>query len=280
MVETGSFASLDNTRLFYRKFAVEKPRLGVVIVHGFAEHSGRYQETARALNEIGCSVLAIDLRGHGMSEGRQGGLASFDQYVEDLDAAVRFACQQFQKQSVLIVAHSMGALVASHKVARNAQGVWGLTMSSPLLGIKITVPQWKKAACAWLSQYWPGFRFPNEIQPNLLSHDPQKVAAYANDPLIFKFVTARWFEEINGAMSAAKDLKSKIAVPLLMQIAGDDHIVDSQKSRAWYDTCTMPDAQQIVYEGFYHEIYNELERGRPLSDLSNWIKGQQAKECV
>jgi acylglycerol lipase len=65
----------------------------------------------------------------------------------------------------------------------------------------------------------------------------------------------------------------QLRVPILMQIAGDDHLVNARTSEQFFQKLTVPDKTLHVYEGLYHEIYNELEeeREKVLEDLASWL---------
>ena len=62
----------DGVRLSGFISAPEKPKAVMSLVHGFGEHCMRYVPMAEDLNAQGIAVVAIDLRGHGRSEGKRG----------------------------------------------------------------------------------------------------------------------------------------------------------------------------------------------------------------
>jgi len=113
----------------------------------------------------------------------------------------------------------------------------------------------------------------NELDASKISHDEKVVAAYENDPLVHDRVTARWFTEFLSAMEKANREKQKIKIPVLMQIAGDDHLVNAEASKSFFETLAIKDKMIHVYEGLYHEVYNEREDVRKpvLNDLEAWI---------
>lgn len=270
MIETGNFSGRDGLRLFWRAYPAEG-RIPVVVVHGFAEHSGRYNEILQELHQKGYGALAFDLRGHGNSDGKRGFINRFDDYVDDLNAAIAFSLQRFKADKVIILAHSMGALVATQLAHRGSEKILGMVLSSPLFGIKIEVPRWKKEFGSLMSKYWPSFSLPNKINPSLLTHDKLKAEAYSSDPLIFRHVCARWFEEI-GRVTAQSDGKAdRFDTPFLLQLSDEDHIVSYAKSCEWYQNTSNVDKELIIYKGFFHEIYNERERQKPIGDFLAWM---------
>lgn len=280
MTETGNFNSADGTNLFFRASTPKPKSPLVVVVHGFAEHSGRYTEILAALDKIGYCGFSFDFRGHGQSHGRRGYIQSFQDYVDDLNAAVSFACNKYQNESAILLAHSMGGLVAAYFACQAPAKVDGLVISSPLFGIRIEVPGWKKNLGRIMSRYWPSFSLPNEINANELTHDEQKAAAYAEDPLIFHHVTARWFEEIQSATKNVFDIADKFSHPFFLQLSADDRVVSLDKSREWFDRNQSPDKEARIYPAFFHEIYNESNRKIPISDFSEWMLARwKPNEC-
>jgi len=124
-----------------------------------------------------------------------------------------------------------------------------------------------------MSSLWPGLSLNNELDASKISHDEKVVAAYRNDPLVHDRVTVRWFTEFLSAIEKANNQASEIKVPFLMQLAGDDHLVDAAASKSFFERVSSKDKTLHVYEGLYHEIFNEKEEDRKLAldDLESWI---------
>ncbi len=269
---TGFLESSSNTRLFWRSWPVESPKGAVLLVHGFAEHSGRHGNDAEAMNEAGFAVLGVDLRGHGSSEGVRGFIERFDDYVDDVEVALSHLGDTNPDTRLYLVGHSMGGLVAMNHAARHPEGLAGLVISSPFFGIAMPVPGWKRATAKMLSRLMPKMALPSGLEAKDLSHDPAVVAAYEKDPLVFRDANARWFIEILAAHERAPGVASQMSVPLFLQAGGEDRIVDLKATRAVFAAYGGEDKTLQVYDGLFHEIYNEVERAAPLNDLVEWLK--------
>ena len=262
-------SSRDGTKIFTQSSPVSQPSKTVVLVHGFAEHIGRYQELIGLLNQANISVLGLDLRGHGRSHGARGYIDSLEQYLEDLDAAV----SKTGLSKVYFVAHSMGSLVASAYAAKYPQKVAGMVLSSPLFAIVVQVPWIKLQFGKVMSRILPRLSVPNDgLDSTFLTHDKSKVRAYNEDPLVFHTITARWFDIMMHIRPKSLAIAKQLQTPLLLQLAGEDHVVDSKTSEEWFKHLPRKIGTLKIYKGFYHEIYNEIKRKKPLEDMLAWLQ--------
>ena len=113
VASTGKF-DIAGVEICYRQWLPEGDTRAVVqLVHGLAEHSGRYGELAAQMNSAGYAVCALDLPGHGKSAGEPGYIASFDHYVDAVLALRARLGQQYPQLPVFLLGHSMGGLVSA-----------------------------------------------------------------------------------------------------------------------------------------------------------------------
>ncbi len=273
-MNSGFLDSTGGVRLFYRHVPVENAKAVVALVHGFAEHSGRYEHVTSALNEADIAVTAIDLRGHGNSEGRRGHINRFQDYLDDLGALVDFAQNEHPDLPLFIVGHSMGGLVVASYVASDPEGVSGFALSSPAIGFSVKVPGWKKGLARGMSKIVPTLSLPTGLDSRHLSHDPGVVAAYEKDAMIFSVASSRWYTEVTDAQGHLMDRASDMDRPFLLMAAGDDRLCDVKTASAFYDRFGGADKTQTIYEGFFHEIFNEVDGDEPISELVSWITRQ------
>jgi lysophospholipase len=123
-----------------------------------------------------------------------------------------------------------------------------------------------------MSSFLPWFSLPNTMESKYLTHDAARVRAYDEDPLVFHAVTARWFQIMMQITPKAMSAAAQIQVPLFLQLSEDDHVVDFETNKQWYTHLTGIESAIKPYKGFYHEIYNELGRQEPLTDMLDWFK--------
>ncbi len=273
MVEYNEFQlnATDGTRLLARRSLVDTPVATVFVVHGLGEHGGRYDHVTEHLNSAGMSVYLIDHRGHGRSTGTRGHVDHFDQYSEDLELLFKTASDDGQDNVPwFVVGHSMGGLIAVHLALRNQEKLAGLVLSGPLLGIAVDVPAIKAAVGRLLSRVLPRLTLANELDARYISHDPAVVAAYENDPLVHDRVSARWFTEMSAALDKAHERARDLELPLLLMHGTDDHLTDPQGSRRFVSAYGGT-ADSEFLDGYYHEIFNEVEQQVPLSRMTKWL---------
>ena len=269
------FSGHNNLKIFYRNGSAHAEKARLVIAHGLGEHSGRYQEFAGRMISEGLSVWALDFCGHGRSEGKRGHIESFDQYLTDLDKLVDIAVKDAaQDTKILLLGHSLGGLIALNYAIRFPHKLDGLLLSSPALGLKVQVPAFKAVLGKFMSTVWPGLSMANELDSSKISHDRSVVDAYIQDPLVHARVTARWYTEFVSTMARTHQSAAAVSVPTLMQIAGNDFLVDAAASEDFFNRLQVEDKTIHVYSGLFHEIFNEkaAERTVVLDDLSAWIQ--------
>ncbi|MGF6759646.1 lysophospholipase [Paraburkholderia sp. GAS42] len=269
-LKTGSGVELP----VYRWWASDgAPRATVALVHGLAEHAGRYAALARALNAADIELVAIDLRGHGIAPGARVWVDRFDDYLDDTDALLHAASRN--GTPLFLMGHSMGgAIAALHTIERaagNGPKLRGLILSSPALAAGRDVPRWMITLSHVISRVWP--RFPAmKIDASLLSRDPAIVEANRNDPLVHHAaVPARTGAEILDAMARIERGRASLRLPLLVWHGTADKLTEPHGSRDFGTHAGSPDKTLTFYDDSYHETMNDLDRERVIGALIEWI---------
>jgi alpha-beta hydrolase superfamily lysophospholipase len=245
---------------FVRAWDPGSPKAAVALVHGLAEHSGRYEHVGRALTDAGYSVRAVDLHGHGRSDGFPGQVSGVDRWHDDTRAVLDLAREAAPRTPVFLLGHSLGSLIAASYVASFRPDIDGLVISGyaglpgPTLLESMSDPEGES------------------IPPDLISRDPAVVKAYVADPLVFH---DRVPVECNAAgMQAAIGANTgaaSITTPVFMVHGGDDAICDVQGARDFHQALGSADKELVVYDGLYHEVMNEPERDRVFGDIVTWL---------
>jgi alpha-beta hydrolase superfamily lysophospholipase len=264
----------DGARLAVRRAAPEgAPRGSIVIVHGWGEHSGRYAHVAAWLASQGLAVTGYDQRGHGRSSGRRGDVARFAQYLADI-VALRKRVQAEVQGPQLLLGHSFGGLVVLRYLETAPEGLTGAVCTCPFIELATAPPRWKAALARAVVNILPSLRAPTGLNLDYLCTDPAVVEAARRDPFSHQVMTPRAYHEVTGALRALAAEQGRIAVPLLLALAGDDRVVSTPATLA-FAAGLGGAVTSRVYPGLFHEILNERERDRApvLADIGAWIDG-------
>lgn len=274
---THTLQAADGTRLFLCQAEHPAARARVMLVHGYAEHCGRYAQVIELLGAHGFSVAAGDLRGHGRSAGRRGHISRFDHYVQDVQVMLEHLGQHGPDGAtppLFLVGHSLGGLVAACHAQLHPGTVDGLILVAPFVDLKFVVPRWKRSLAQLVSGLWPSFHLASGVPSGQLSRDPEYLARLEADPLAFKHATARWFTETIAAQRRALSPASPVQVPRLLMLAGDDAIVCNEAARRLHVAMGTQAAQVREYPECYHDLLHEPGHDRIIDDLAGWIDAQ------
>lgn len=244
----------------------------LLIVHGLGEHIGRYAHVARSVVAAGFEVRGYDQRGFGASPGPRGVIPHEDALLDDARRVFEAWHHECGELPVLL-GHSMGGAVA----ARACTGGWisprALALSSPAIAGRLSAAQRLALRVGrWLV---PDRPLPSLLDPGAVSRDPAVVADYRSDPRNHALASPRLADFILRAGQQALADASSMRVPTLVMIGTADRLVDVAAARAFHDAVPPSLRTLRVYEGFYHELFNEPadDRARVLADLQAWLSG-------
>lgn len=259
--------SPDGTRLRIVRFGVALPEKGrdLLVVHGLAEHAGRYAHVARAFASRGWRVSVLELRGHGHSGGKRGHVMRWQEYVDDVSAAVKTISPDYA-----ILAHSMGGLVTLESL-RLGLTPRRVALSNPLLGVRVQAPVLKEKAAHVLSRIWPSLALTNELDASMLSRDVSVGQAYDKDPLVYNTISPRWYTEMRNAIArvTAADWAAW-GGKMRFHLSDTDPITDPPVSRTLVGRTPGLDVKE--YPGMLHELFNEIGKEQVIADVADWLE--------
>jgi alpha-beta hydrolase superfamily lysophospholipase len=268
--ENGEIVGARGRRLHFERWAppdgaASKP--AVVIVHGFGEHSGRYEHVAQVLAGVGRSTWVLDLAGHGRSEGRRAVVESVDDVLGDVDQLVG---QASAVPKPVLLGHSMGGAFAAAYATDRSDRLSALVLSAPALHLESS-PRLQALAVQALAAVAPRTGV-TRINPAGLSHDPAVVASFASDPLVWhgRF-PARTAVELYRASRLAFAGAGEVRLPVLMLHGDADPIVPVRSSPRFFEALGSEDKEIQIFPGLYHEPFNELSKDAVISVLLEWL---------
>ena len=253
-----------------------QPKAVVCLIHGLGDHCGRYAHIARAFNQAGYSVLAFDLRGHGKSGGPRGHSPSSEAFLDDIDRLLAEAERRYPGKPRFLYGHSLGGLLVLYSALRHNPQITGLIATGAGLHTPLIEQKLKVAFAKTMASVLPTMTLPTGLDPRLLSHDPQVVQDYLNDPLVhYKAslaMASHTIRTIHWTIEHATEMKR----PLLLMHGTADQLTYSSGSQEFArrvpSNCTLR-----LWDGLYHEIHNEPEKEQVFGEMIRWMDNELAR---
>lgn len=266
------FPGYQNLNLYYQCWLPSnKPRAILLVVHGLAEHSGRYLNLVNHFVPRSYAVYSFDYRGHGKSPGLPGYVDRFSDYINDLQAFGDMVRKNHHDSRLFLVGHSIGGTIAITYATQHQDELDGLVVSGATLQVGASVSPVMIMAARVLSCLLPKAGL-DIIDATAISRDQNVVAAYTNDPLVYRGkIRARLGAEIIKAIQKLPLQMARINLPILIMHGSADRLSDPSGSQILYQRVSSSDKTLKLYDGCYHEIFNEPERQQVFADMEAWL---------
>lgn len=270
--EEHSLTGGGGVRIVYDAWTPPTTEGVVVLSHGMGEHARRYDHVVARLGELGLAVYAPDHRGHGRSGGKRMYARSMDEYTADLHLLFAEVATRHPGQVPFLLGHSMGAMIALAYALEHQASLRALALSATPVVTGSGIGKPAIAAAKLLGRVAPATPV-QALDSKFISKDPAVVAAYDADPLVYH---GKVPAGVGGAMLTTMQVflrrLPELTLPTLVLHGAEDRLVDPAGSRLIADTAGSKDLTLHVYDGLYHEVFNEPERDRVLDDLIAWLK--------
>jgi len=276
--QEGYLKGVRDTDIYYQYWLPEgEPKAILLVVHGLAEHSGRYMNVVNFLVPSGYAVYGIDHIGHGKSHGKRVYVKRFQDYTKPLKNYFDMIREWQPEKPIFLIGHSMGGLISAAYLLEHQDELSGAVLSGPGIKVPDNISQAIIFVGKMLSIITPKAGL-IQMDAEGVSRDPAVVDAYVNDPLVYTGkITARLGAELLKAMQYVTDQAPKIRLPIMIVQGSDDKLVDPSGAQLLYDLVSSKDKTIKIYNGFYHEVFNEPEHEQVLNDVKTWI---EAHLCV
>jgi len=275
----GKLTAKDGLSLYWKAWLPDgTPKAVVHLIHGYAEHTGRYQNVVNELVPAGYAIFGKDHRGHGKSGGKRGHVEIFQDFIDDeRQFALEVIRPAFPDTPCFMLGHSMGSIIAIHYVEQLEHNLQGLVLSGTGSSPGKGIPKAIMAITKILSKILPGIHVKSPLPPEFISRDADVVCAYVNDPLVYNVITPRLAEQMQTCLLTGAANTQCISLPVLIQHGSADTSFSGQQELL--DCIGAHDKTFKLYEGLRHEVYNELpgDRAKVLYDLHAWLDGHLNK---
>jgi alpha-beta hydrolase superfamily lysophospholipase len=276
----GTLTSADKTRLYYQSWSPDgEPAAVMAMVHGTPGHGGMMHNYGESLAPGGIAVYALDLRGHGKSDGPRGYVNSWSDFRADLGALLAMIRGRHAGLPQFVMGHSMGAVVVLDSVLRAPDGIAGAIATAAALG-KLSIPSYQFTMARVLSRLAPRSGMPLDNDHSHSLRDPGMIAVYQADPLRFQKGTFRLAVEFMDAVDRVNAHAGDLHLPLLMLHGGADILASPEGSRAFFEKVPGPDKEYKEYPGALHELHNDFGWQEVMADVAGWLERQLAQSAA
>ncbi len=271
--QEGTFKGIRDATIYYQSWLPEgEPKATLLIVHGLAEHSGRYMNVVNYLVPLGYAVYGVDHVGHGKSSGTRVHVERFKDYTDTIKTYFDMVRNWQPGKPIFLVGHSMGGLIGAVYLLDYQGELSGAVLSGPAVKVHRTVSSTAIFAGKVISVLMPKLGVIG-LEAGGVSRDPAVVQAYVDDPLVCRGkVTARLSAELVKAVRRVIAEAANIRLPIVILQGRADRLVDPKGAQMLYDAVSSVDKTIKIYDGLYHEVYNEPEHDQVLGDVEAWLE--------
>ena len=268
----GNFKSIRDLNIYYQAWLPDGDVKAVLlIVHGLGEYCGRYMNVVNHFVPLGYAVYGLDHIGHGKSGGERELVNRFEDFTDTLTTYLKMVKGWQSGKPIFLLGHSLGGLISTYYLLDHQAEFKGAIISAPAIKVSASISQATITMSKVLSAIAPKAGV-LALDTSGISRDPEVVKAYINDPQVFHGKTpARLASEMLKAMLRVTAEVGKISLPFITLQGGSDKLVDPDGTRMLYEKSSSKDKTIKIYDGLYHEVFNEPERAVVLTDVENWL---------
>ena len=268
---TETLTTADGHRLHAQRWRSEAPRAVLVIATGHGEHSGSYDEFARAVgSELRIDILVFDFRGHGRSDGRRGVIRRYSDLLDDLESWLASVGDSADLPR-FVLGHSNGGLAAIRLLQTRQPGIAGLILSNPSLRLIAEAPAWKLVVGRVLERVAPWVTLQTGISNDQLTQAEDEAAELENDPLRHHRISPPTYFGMLANGPLAIEEAGRITTPTYLILGGADPIADPDGGRRFFANLGSADKTLQVYETMRHEPIHELDRASVIAAIVHWL---------
>lgn len=275
---------------------------GVVhINHGMAEHAGRYERFALALNEAGYAAYAQDHRGHGSTKAPNASRGIFaakngwDAVMDDVADVNTHIAAQHPGTPIICFGHSMGCIIAFNHILREPQSIAGAALwnsgveTGALAAVFLRVLKIQRffkgsdvpsgLAQKATFETWNKQFAPNRTDFDWLSRVDAEVDAYIADPMCgFDVSIGLWLDVLEGIYFAASNpILAELPkdMPIHLQAGTQDPCTENGKAMQNIENRMKKQGMSNVtfnlIEDARHESLNEIGFEQTTTEFVAWL---------
>jgi len=248
-----------------------KTMMQLIVVHGFAEHAGCYDELSRLLAAEGIAVHMLDLPGHGFSDGARGHIGHFSEFLDTVHLVFQNYPHFEQTKPAFLLGHSLGGLISALYCLRRKPDIRGLVLCSPLTGFEFPMSLVTKAVMKTAASRDPALLFPKPSGVTSLTRDPRQWQRNRNDPVRLRTISPNLYLSMVQQAEWLQHHADELSVPLLLFYSIKDRVVSPGAIRQFFANTGSGDKSSVVFTQAMHELLQEQERDLILDKIQAWM---------
>ena len=260
--------------LYYRHWPLEdniKPKAVVLLVHGLGEHCQRYDHVASFFTKASYALCSMDLPGHGKSEGARGHIDSFELYQTAILELFERVKTLYPNTKIVLLGHSMGGLIATQLLLNHQDKFAAAMLSGAAIKSPQEPPAWQVVIIKTIATFFPKAKM-LALDASAISRDSEVVRKYMNDPLVSQEkLSAQFLLGMTNSMEECKSNASRIELPLLIMHGSNDAMTAPEGSEFLFESVGSTDKELKIFDGLFHEIFNEPEKEQVFADMLEWM---------
>ena len=272
-----SFTTHDGVELFYRHWPASNPdaaapKRAVVMFHRGHEHGGRMAHLVDELEMADFDFFAWDARGHGLSPGERGDSPSFATSVRDVQTFIDHIVSNhgLPVEDIAVLAQSVGAVVVATWAHDYAPKIRALVLASPAFKVKLYVP-FARPGLKLMRALRGNFFVNSYVKAKYLSHDPERIASFNNDPLIARPISVNMLLGLYDAAERVVADAQAIQIPTQLLISGADFVVHPKPQQQFFERLGSLRKEMHILPGFFHDTLGERDRSHALSRAQRFL---------
>lgn len=250
----------------------DDPHKIICLVHGHGEHIGRYEHMASFFASHSVAFYAVDMRGHGQSDGKKGHIPNYDIILSDIEELIKVARLDYLDTPIVLYGHSLGGnYVANYLITNKVKEVASAVISSPWIKLALTPPTTKVLLAKAMRRIWPSYTERSKLDANGLSRDKSIVQAYIDDPLVHDYISVNLFVSASMAGEEALAKAHELATKSLVIHGSNDPITSAV---ALQEFASRANVDFKLWDDMLHEPHNEIGKEKVLEYVLNWMDGR------
>ena len=251
-----------------------RPKALLSLIHGLGEHTGRYLHVGKSMTDAGYALVGFDLRGHGKSGGARGHFPSLNAVMQDIRQFSKFLVQRYPDIPHFLYGHSLGGLLSLAYALQYPAGLNGVIVTGAALRSSLQEQKKKITMVNLLGSVLPSITVPSGLDAGTISRDTDVVQKYINDPLVHDKTSLGLGKAALKAIDQCFTHAKEFAPPLLIMHGSADKLTYPSGSEDFAKLAieANKDVTLKSWDGLYHEIHNEPEKGEVFKVMIEWIE--------